>query len=324
MTVWLRAAQYHRLCRKRKSILFNYLYTTCRFCGVRARGARAAGGTVLEDPLGVEAQLIERAIAGAVGATDCVRAVGIGTADRGAAVIHLLVLVDQGEVERLDRLVGEADVEVLVLQVRGHVFAQLGLVVAPEHRPLRIEGIRGPARKPVRLVADRHGARGRDDRRGSEGGGGCVLDGLVVLGTEVFGADTKARVIHAGHEVKAGGGVAGKVLVAGVDLSKVAGVEARTQRQPVRGLHADASLEVDILRAGRILVSGAVDYRGGVRDQVAIPKRPARVEAPVGPWLSFQCSDSRKDSRQTDPRAYRRSRCVPRRPGRTCLPGTAF
>src|ERR1700724_414123 len=101
------------------------------------RGRNAMGGRRrrrLEDPLGVEAQLIERATAGAAGTADRVRAVGIGTADRGAAVVHLLVLVDQREVERLNRLVSDADVEELVLQVRGHVFAQLCLVVAPEQR----------------------------------------------------------------------------------------------------------------------------------------------------------------------------------------------
>src|ERR1700731_2501196 len=85
------------------------------------RGPRRRG---LEDPLCVEAQLIERAIRGAVGPPDRVRAVGIGTADRGAAVVHLLVLVDQGEVERLNRLVGDADVEGLVLQGPGPVFSQ--------------------------------------------------------------------------------------------------------------------------------------------------------------------------------------------------------
>src|SRR3984893_14815911 len=83
------------------------------------------GSDPLESPLSVEAQLIERAIAGAAGATVRGGSLGVGTSDPGAAVVHLLVLVDQGEVERLDRLVGDADVEVLVFQVRGHVFAQI-------------------------------------------------------------------------------------------------------------------------------------------------------------------------------------------------------
>src|SRR5712691_6872098 len=106
-----------------------------RAADVRARGTRTLTSSInsLERPLGVEAHFVEVTIVRSR-ATEGVRTVGIAAADRIGTVIDPLVLVDEREVDRLERLVGHADIEVIVLQIRRNILAQLRMVIAAKHR----------------------------------------------------------------------------------------------------------------------------------------------------------------------------------------------
>src|SRR5580765_261984 len=118
-----------------------------------------------EPPAGEYADFVVGPVGRTGGAADEDRSIGIASADRCAAVVDFLLLVDEREIERLDRLVSEAHIEVLVLEIRGHILAQLRLIVASENRPgVLSEGVRYPTGKAVRLVADRCLARARHDR----------------------------------------------------------------------------------------------------------------------------------------------------------------
>src|SRR5207249_3333140 len=87
---------------------------------------------LLERPLGVEAHFVEVTIE-RVRTTDGVRTVGISAAYAVGAVLDLLVLVDERKIQRLEGLVGSSDVEVVVLEIRSNVLAQLRVVIASEH-----------------------------------------------------------------------------------------------------------------------------------------------------------------------------------------------
>src|SRR4029077_9327723 len=82
-----------------------------------------------EPPAGEYADFVVGPVGRTGGAADEDRSIGIAAADRCAAVVDFLLLVDEREIELLDRLVSDAHIEVLVLEIRGHILAQLRLIV---------------------------------------------------------------------------------------------------------------------------------------------------------------------------------------------------
>src|SRR5205823_368597 len=65
----------------------------------------------------VHTVLAKPSVATRAGSANCIRGVGVGTTDRGAAMLNFLVLVDEGNIQRFDRLIGAAEDEVLVPKV---------------------------------------------------------------------------------------------------------------------------------------------------------------------------------------------------------------
>src|SRR5207248_2852712 len=103
----------------------------------------------------VHTVLAESSVATRGGSANSVRAVGVGTTDRSAAMLYLLVLVDEGNIQRFDRLIGAAEDEVLVSKVGIDVSTQFRIVIARERLPLAVEVIRQPGRGADGLVVDR-------------------------------------------------------------------------------------------------------------------------------------------------------------------------
>src|SRR5438270_3415702 len=175
-----------------------------------------------------------------------------------------LALVDESEVERRQRFVVEAEVEVAILECWIDYLARLQPVIAAEGGDLGRERKRSERRPAIGLITR----------------SGCHA--VPVLRREVFDASADAFVGVSGNRVEALGGVrSGAVRQVRSALAELARVPADAEGDVLLRIDADPSLEVDRVRVARQgLEPGTVDGRGGVADDT-VRKRAADMHAPV-------------------------------------------